>query len=80
MCFREVCGFFFPIAASQKGIFDHMLVEMGHQNFTAALTARPEAEEAASCCRHQTVQPEGGRPREHVPIALSASHSFSMPF
>lgn len=68
------------MAASQTGIFDHTLVEMGHRNFTAALTVRPEAEEAASCCRHQTVQPEGGRPRQHVPNALSASRSVSVPF
>lgn len=68
------------MAVSQTGMFDHTLVETGHQNFTAALTARPEAEEAASCCRHQTVQPEGSRPRQHVAIALSASRFVSVSF
>lgn len=57
------------MAVSKTGMFDLRLVEMGQQNFTAALTAHPEAQEAANCCRHQTVQQEGGRPRQrHVPF------------
>lgn len=49
-CFGEVCGFFFPMAVSQTGMFDHMLVQIGHQNFTRALTACPEVEDAVNCC------------------------------
>lgn len=53
-CFREVCGFFFPMAVSQTG----MLVWIGHQNFTTALTTCPEGEDAVNCCWHQTMQTE----------------------